>query len=416
MLPAPCFSVLPAYNPAIGQNQNDRDTLIIRYYHLGMDNVEILAYLSLIHGITLSYRHLKRILRQRGIRRRGQQSDENAIAEALEMELSGSGASIGYRQMHQRIRHNHKLLVSRENIRLALRAMDPDGVDRRRRHRLQRRLYRAKGPNFVWHLDGYDKLKYFGFCIHGAIDGYSRRIMWLEVDDSNKDPRSVARYFTECVKQIGGVPRKIRGDAGTENVNVAGVQRFLRRDDTDSFAGEKSFQYGQSVSNQRIECWWGFLRKTETDWWMNFFKNLREEGLFDDSDAVHVECLKFCFMNLLDQELKRVAQNWNLHKIRPSSSNLETPSGRPDTLFFLPALSETSDYILPFTDEDMNVAEELCCTERIPNENRVAFAELAHMIMEDLALQMPRNADEALALYVDLLQSIHDLSGDQIPE
>ena len=26
-------------------------------------------------------------------------------------------------------------------------------------------------PNFVWHLDGYDKLKPYGFAIHACIDG-----------------------------------------------------------------------------------------------------------------------------------------------------------------------------------------------------------------------------------------------------
>ena len=28
---------------------------------------------------------------------------------------------------------------------------------------------------------GYDKLKAFGFPIRGAIDGYSRKILWLKV-------------------------------------------------------------------------------------------------------------------------------------------------------------------------------------------------------------------------------------------
>ena len=31
----------------------------------------------------------------------------------------------------------------------------------------------------MWHIDGYDKLKPYGFCVHGAIDGFSRRIMWI---------------------------------------------------------------------------------------------------------------------------------------------------------------------------------------------------------------------------------------------
>ena len=28
-----------------------------------------------------------------------------------------------------------------------------------------------QGPNFLGHIDGYDKLKAYGFAIHGCIDG-----------------------------------------------------------------------------------------------------------------------------------------------------------------------------------------------------------------------------------------------------
>ena len=28
------------------------------------------------------------------------------------------------------------------------------------------------GPNSVWHCDGMDELKPYGFAIHGCIDGY----------------------------------------------------------------------------------------------------------------------------------------------------------------------------------------------------------------------------------------------------
>lgn len=36
-------------------------------------------------------------------------------------------------------------------------------------------------------MDGYDKLKLFGFCVYGVIDGYSRRILWFEVGIINND-------------------------------------------------------------------------------------------------------------------------------------------------------------------------------------------------------------------------------------
>ena len=172
------------------------------------------------------------------------------------------------------------MVVSRETVRHTLKLLDPDGVERRTQHKLKRRAHSAKGPSSICLLDGYDKLKPFGLYIHGAIDGYSRRILWLEVGPSKNNHRIVARYFLDCVKQLGGVPRTIRGDRGTENVNIATMQSFLLRNGTDSMAGEKSFLYGRSVSNQRIEAWWSLPRNNDTDWWINFFKDLRDVGLY----------------------------------------------------------------------------------------------------------------------------------------
>ena len=106
-------------------------------------------------------------------------------------------------------------------------------------------------------------------------------------------------------------------------------------------AGQKSFLYGCSVSNQRIEACWSFLHNNDTDWWINFFKDLRDVGLYSDNNPLHVECLRFAFVPLLQQELNRVAQHWNLHKIRPSL-NQESPPGQPDILYFLPKLHGVS--------------------------------------------------------------------------
>lgn len=52
--------------------------------------------------------------------------------------------------------------------------IDPESVDRRKKHKLIRRHYVNPGPNFMWHIDGNDKLKPYGFAIHGCIDGFSR--------------------------------------------------------------------------------------------------------------------------------------------------------------------------------------------------------------------------------------------------
>ena len=69
--------------------------------------------------------------------------------------------------------------VSQRSVQLSIKYIDPIGTDDRRRRRLQRRAYTSPGPNLCWQLDGYDKLKPFGFPIHDCIDGFARRILMV---------------------------------------------------------------------------------------------------------------------------------------------------------------------------------------------------------------------------------------------
>ena len=73
--------------------------------------------------------------------------------------------------------------------------LDPAGVSPRKQHKLARRSYCNKGSNYLWCIDGNDKLKPFGSWIHGAIDGFSRKVLWLNVSLSNKDPAVISKYF-----------------------------------------------------------------------------------------------------------------------------------------------------------------------------------------------------------------------------
>ena len=97
-------------------------------------------------------------------------------------------------------------------------------------------------------------------------------MLWLEVGPSNNDPTVIARYFLDTVKQLGGMytlshpywhcfqhfvhvackgaPAVLRCDLGTENTTLAFIQPYLRQRGRDSFAGENSFRYGRSTSNQ----------------------------------------------------------------------------------------------------------------------------------------------------------------------
>ena len=157
--------------------------------------------------------------------------------------------------------------------------------------------------------------------------------------------------------------------------------------------------YGRSVSNQRIEAWWSFLRKTDSDWWIKLFKDIRDTGIYCDSNPINVECLKFCFMQLIQDELKHVAEHWNLHRIRPCR-NSDSPAGRPDVLYFLPELEEVMDYSTPVPSDEIDLAKEICCDEVIEQPASREFVDLVHLIMDEEDLTMPDDAEEALSLYI----------------
>ena len=208
------------------------------------------------------------------------------------------------------------------------------------------------------HVDGYDKLKDFGFPIHGCIDGYSRKILWLELTRTNNNPAVIAAFYIDCLRELGGCPVILSTDPGSENCMMAAMQIRLRSECTDAYANEKSHRFVESKRNQRIKAWWSFFRKNRSSWWINCFKNLACRGDFLPGNEVHKECLWFCFSKLLREALKYLRIHWNTHYIR--RSRFEMLPGQPDTLFFLPERHGNSDQLIEVPFNDIEALEEHC--------------------------------------------------------
>ena len=205
-------------------------------------NAEIAGFLALHHGIILSVRTVKRILKRLRLRRAkcNNESPLEEIVSVILEELENScGSFMGYRQLTRHLRQKYNLQVTRDTVMKFLRIIDPEGVECRKRRRLKRRRYITPGPNFLWHVDGWDKLAHFGIFIHGAVDGFSRRILWLEANSTNKNPGMIASHYLNTVQQLEGVPVRMRCDKGTENSVIGVLQQYFRWQDDDEFAGSK---------------------------------------------------------------------------------------------------------------------------------------------------------------------------------
>ncbi|XP_074653583.1 uncharacterized protein LOC141907741 [Tubulanus polymorphus] len=232
----------------------------------------------------------------------------------------------------------HGLRIPQNVVRLLLGILDPEGVKQRITKRLRRRLYENPGPNAIWNVDGYDKPKPFGFCVSGCIDGFSRLIIWLEVWTTNNDPRVICGYFLEAVESKDGCPSRLRADDGTENPFIQQMQIFLRNDHIDRYAGHHSYLRGKSTANQRMEIWWGILRKESVNFWLDLFKRLQDDG-YHTGDFIDKNLLQFCFMHVIQHVHDQVVNVWNCNKIR--KQRIDMPTGRPIMMYAHPELQRT---------------------------------------------------------------------------
>ncbi|XP_021366608.1 uncharacterized protein LOC110458943 isoform X2 [Mizuhopecten yessoensis] len=96
----------------------------------------------------------------------------------------------------------------------------------------------------------YDKLKPYGFPIHGCIDGFSRKIIWLKIGPTNNDPVVVAFNFAQCVDELKGCPMVLQSDPGTENCVMGSLQYLFRHISHDTFSRIRSYRVVRSIFNQ----------------------------------------------------------------------------------------------------------------------------------------------------------------------
>ncbi|KAL5510855.1 hypothetical protein EMCRGX_G006465 [Ephydatia muelleri] len=163
---------------------------------------------------------------------------------------------------------------TRATVMMLLAVMDPAGSRQRRMRRLQRRRYWNQGPNWCWHIDGYDKLKPYGFPIHACIDG---------------------------VLKAGGLGSGLSKPHG-----------------------------GLIFSRYNAPIYSNYLAIMHS----GNCQSLVEDGFYDPTITLQRHIAAYVFEPLLRKELHEFKERWNQHRIR-YNRHAVCPGGVPDDLYTL---------------------------------------------------------------------------------
>ena len=154
-------------------------------------------------------------------------------------------------------------------------------------------------------IDGHHKLIRWKFVTHGAIDGFSRLVVYLHCSGNNR-ASTVYDLFLNASQQYG-LPSRIRCDQGGENIQVA--HHMLRHRGIE----RRSVLVGSSVHNQRIERLWRDMHRCITSVYYRLFYFLEEHGLLIPINDMHIFSLHYVYLPRINQALQEFVQSWNHH-------------------------------------------------------------------------------------------------------
>ena len=183
------------------------------FHHSLLNDSQIAARIRTDDDLATTANQVREIRLLFNWRHRHQPGGASSVAQNSTTQnlLNGPARTFGRRWFTTYICQQFGYRARQIDISAAQQYLDPAGVASRTPglRRVRQENYTLSGPNFLWCLDGHDKLAYY--C-----------------GNSNRTPISVLRQYIRAVKAIGLCPRFIRTDRGTETVSVLPTGRPVR--------------------------------------------------------------------------------------------------------------------------------------------------------------------------------------------
>ena len=240
------------------------------------------------------------------------------VVVAVKKEVAGPGRLLGYRALNQKLRTEYDIKVPRHLVLSVLHDVDPEGIEEKAlkfKARKKKKPFVSDGADCVLSLDGHDKLMgfqnwTFPVAIYGALDTFSRKILYIFVWESNSDPNIVGQRYIKHLYESQRMPVYIRIDRGTETGKLATVHAFLinkQRPETD---GTHFVLYGPSTTN-KIERWWRELHERMEKFFKLQLLDLLNRKIYDPHNLVDRKLLAFVFIPVIQRECEIFKSLWN---------------------------------------------------------------------------------------------------------
>ncbi|MEQ2238745.1 hypothetical protein ILYODFUR_036388, partial [Ilyodon furcidens] len=98
------------------------------------------------------------------------------------------------------------------------------------------------------HTDGKMRLIRWDFAVHGALNGHSRLITYLNCNTNNRAITVLSQFLKATCHY--GLPSRVRSDYGGENVQVVLFMHLVQGIE------RRSFIIRESLHNHRLERLW----------------------------------------------------------------------------------------------------------------------------------------------------------------